>query len=103
MLWDFLHHFVDVTFLVSFVILQKSFEPVYFYLYTIYSLQGLQLSALYIFAWSLSGSWLSGVMAAALFVLNKLVKKILVIFLYLNFDAVICYYNHPVKIFSLQF
>ena len=37
-------------------------SPIMFYTYSVFSLQGLYLSALYLLTWSLSGSWLAGVL-----------------------------------------
>ncbi|XP_023930612.1 probable C-mannosyltransferase DPY19L3 [Lingula anatina] len=49
----------------------KNVEPVYFYINSIFALQGMLLCALYVTAWLLSGSWLAGALATAFYILNK--------------------------------
>lgn len=46
-------------------------SPIFFYTYSVFSLQGLYLSALYILAWSLSGTWLAGVLTAIGITINR--------------------------------
>ena len=46
-------------------------SPIFFYTYSVFSLQGLYLSALYILAWSLSGTWLAGVLTAIGITMNR--------------------------------
>ncbi|XP_028596149.2 protein C-mannosyl-transferase DPY19L3 isoform X4 [Podarcis muralis] len=47
------------------------FEPVYFYIYTLFSLQAVYVAALYVTSWLLSGTWLSGVLAAFWYITNR--------------------------------
>uniref|UniRef100_A0A3B3DYR2 Dpy-19 like C-mannosyltransferase 3 n=1 Tax=Oryzias melastigma TaxID=30732 RepID=A0A3B3DYR2_ORYME len=46
-------------------------EPVYFYIYTVFSLQAVYVIALYLTAWLLSGSWLAGALAGVWYILNR--------------------------------
>lgn len=52
-------------------LLQSYLEPVYFYIYTVFSLQAMYVIALYLTAWLLSGSWLAGALAAVWYILNR--------------------------------
>jgi len=45
--------------------------PIFFYTYFIFGLQGFYLSALYLLSWSLSGTWVSGVLTAIFVVANR--------------------------------
>ncbi|KAJ7311914.1 hypothetical protein JRQ81_006233 [Phrynocephalus forsythii] len=50
----------------------KSFlEPVYFYIYTLFSLQAVYVIALYLTSWLLSGTWVSGVLATIWYIINR--------------------------------
>ena len=51
--------------------LQAWFEPVYFYINSIFALHGMLVGALYTLTWLLSGSWLAGLLAAAFYIFNK--------------------------------
>jgi len=46
-------------------------SPIFFYTYSVFSLQGLYLSALYLLAWTLSGTWLAGVLTAVTLTINR--------------------------------
>ncbi|KAE8608977.1 hypothetical protein XENTR_v10011679 [Xenopus tropicalis] len=46
-------------------------EPVYFYIYTLFGLQTLYVSALYINSWLLSRTWLSGLLTAIWYIFNR--------------------------------
>ncbi|MED6239926.1 hypothetical protein ATANTOWER_013259, partial [Ataeniobius toweri] len=46
-------------------------EPVYFYIYTVFSLQAVYVIALYLTAWLLSGSWLAGTLTGVWYILNR--------------------------------
>lgn len=52
-------------------LLQKYLEPVYFYIYTLFGLQAIYVTALYVTSWLLSGTWLSGLLAALWYVANR--------------------------------
>lgn len=52
-------------------LLQKYLEPVYFYIYTLFGLQAIYVTALYTTSWLLSGTWLSGLLAAVWYVTNR--------------------------------
>lgn len=52
-------------------LLQKYLEPVYFYIYTLFGLQAVYVTALYVTSWLLSGTWLSGLLAASWYVTNR--------------------------------
>lgn len=52
-------------------LLQKYLEPVYFYIYTLFGLQAIYVAALYTTSWLLSGTWLSGLLAAVWYVTNR--------------------------------
>ncbi|XP_062817732.1 probable C-mannosyltransferase DPY19L3 isoform X1 [Anolis carolinensis] len=47
-------------------------EPVYFYIYTVFGLQSIYVIALYVTSWLLSGTWLSGVLAAFWYITNRI-------------------------------
>ncbi|XP_051236586.1 probable C-mannosyltransferase DPY19L3 isoform X2 [Dicentrarchus labrax] len=51
--------------------IQSYLEPVYFYIYTVFSLQAVYVIALYLTAWLLSGSWLAGVLTGIWYILNR--------------------------------
>ncbi|XP_029982908.1 probable C-mannosyltransferase DPY19L3 isoform X1 [Sphaeramia orbicularis] len=51
--------------------IQAYLEPVYFYIYTVFSLQAVYVIALYLTAWLLSGSWLAGALAGVWYILNR--------------------------------
>ncbi|CAK6436546.1 unnamed protein product [Pipistrellus nathusii] len=51
--------------------IQKYLEPVYFYIYTLFGLQAVYVAALYATSWLLSGTWLSGLLAAFWYVANR--------------------------------
>ncbi len=46
-------------------------RPILFYTYSVFFLQGLYMSSLYLLSWSLSGSWLTGVLTAAFVCVNR--------------------------------
>ncbi|XP_041829358.1 probable C-mannosyltransferase DPY19L3 [Melanotaenia boesemani] len=50
---------------------QSYLEPVYFYIYTVFSLQAVYVIGLYLTAWLLSGSWLAGTLAGVWYILNR--------------------------------
>ncbi|XP_036370347.1 probable C-mannosyltransferase DPY19L3 isoform X1 [Octopus sinensis] len=56
----------------SFTVIHKNFQPVFFYIHTIFSLHGALVSSLFITAWMLSESWLTGVLAASFYIFNRL-------------------------------
>ena len=39
-------------------------NPIFFYTYSVFSLQGLFMTSLYLLSWSLTGSWLAGLLTA---------------------------------------
>ncbi|PIO24322.1 hypothetical protein AB205_0133560, partial [Aquarana catesbeiana] len=47
-------------------------DSVYFYIYTLFGLQTLYVAALYINSWLLSGTWLSGSLAALWYIVNRI-------------------------------
>ncbi|XP_040185433.1 probable C-mannosyltransferase DPY19L3 [Rana temporaria] len=47
-------------------------DSVYFYIYTLFGLQALYVAALYINSWLLSGTWLSGSLAALWYIVNRI-------------------------------
>ncbi|KAG7482535.1 hypothetical protein JOB18_023665 [Solea senegalensis] len=51
--------------------IQSYLEPVYFYIYTVFSLQAVYVIALYLTAWLLSGSWLAGALTGIWYILNR--------------------------------
>ncbi|XP_042340445.1 probable C-mannosyltransferase DPY19L3 isoform X3 [Plectropomus leopardus] len=51
--------------------IQSYLEPVYFYIYTVFSLQAVYVIALYLTAWLLSGSWLAGGLTGVWYILNR--------------------------------
>ncbi|KAM6251183.1 protein C-mannosyl-transferase DPY19L3 isoform 7-T9 [Spheniscus humboldti] len=51
--------------------IQQYLEPVYFYIYTLFGLQAVYVIALYVTSWLLSGTWLSGLLAACWYITNR--------------------------------
>ncbi|XP_077569978.1 protein C-mannosyl-transferase DPY19L3 [Stigmatopora nigra] len=51
--------------------IQEYLEPMYFYIYSVFSLQAVYVMALYMTAWLLAGSWLAGALAAVWYILNR--------------------------------
>ncbi|GLD55615.1 probable C-mannosyltransferase DPY19L3 isoform X2, partial [Lates japonicus] len=51
--------------------IQSYLERVYFYIYTVFSLQAVYVIALYLTAWLLSGSWLAGTLTGVWYILNR--------------------------------
>ncbi|XP_057698711.1 probable C-mannosyltransferase DPY19L3 isoform X2 [Corythoichthys intestinalis] len=51
--------------------IQQYLEPMYFYIYSVFSLQAVYVMALYLTAWLLAGSWLAGALAAVWYILNR--------------------------------
>ncbi|XP_044024149.1 probable C-mannosyltransferase DPY19L3 isoform X5 [Siniperca chuatsi] len=51
--------------------IQLYLEPVYFYIYTVFSLQAVYVIALYLTAWLLSGSWQAGTLTGVWYILNR--------------------------------
>ncbi|KAF7657562.1 hypothetical protein LDENG_00024970 [Lucifuga dentata] len=51
--------------------IQAYLEPVYFYIYTVFSLQAVYVIALYLTAWLLSGTWLAGALTGVWYILNR--------------------------------
>ncbi|XP_064832328.1 protein C-mannosyl-transferase DPY19L3-like isoform X1 [Oncorhynchus masou masou] len=51
--------------------IQAYLEPVYFYIYTVFSLQAVYVIALFITSWLLSGSWLAGALTGVWYILNR--------------------------------
>lgn len=47
-------------------------EPIYFYIYSVFSLHAMLVSCLFATSWMLSGSWLAGGLTAALYIFNRL-------------------------------
>ncbi|XP_030367716.1 probable C-mannosyltransferase DPY19L3 isoform X3 [Strigops habroptila] len=52
--------------------IQQYLEPVYFYIYTLFGLQAVYIIALYVTSWLLSGTWLSGLLAACWYITNRI-------------------------------
>ncbi|XP_075366853.1 protein C-mannosyl-transferase DPY19L3 isoform X3 [Mycteria americana] len=52
--------------------IQQYLEPVYFYIYTLFGLQAVYVIALYVTSWLLSGTWLSGLLAACWYITNRI-------------------------------
>jgi len=46
-------------------------KPILFYTYSVFCLQGVYLSSLYLISWTLSGSWLTGVLTSILVCVNR--------------------------------
>ena len=46
-------------------------SPIFFYTYSVFSLQGFYLDSLYLLAWSLSGTWVAGVLTAITVGINR--------------------------------
>ncbi|KAK7913203.1 hypothetical protein WMY93_013414 [Mugilogobius chulae] len=51
---------------------QSYLEPIYFYIYTVFSLQAVYVMALYLTAWLLSGSWMAGALTGVWYILNRI-------------------------------
>ena len=46
-------------------------RPIFFYTYSVFFLQGVYMTSLYLLSWSLTGSWLTGVLTAGWVVANR--------------------------------
>ena len=46
-------------------------SPIFFYTYAVFWLQGVFLASLYLLAWSITGSWLAGVLTAVSVLVNR--------------------------------
>lgn len=51
--------------------IQAYLEPVYFYIYTVFSLQAVYVIALFVTSWLLSGTWLAGVLTGVWYIINR--------------------------------
>ncbi|XP_078694260.1 protein C-mannosyl-transferase DPY19L3-like isoform X2 [Branchiostoma floridae x Branchiostoma belcheri] len=51
--------------------LQKTVEPVFFYIHAVFGLHAVLVMSLYGTTWLLSGSWLAGILSAAFYIFNK--------------------------------
>uniref|UniRef100_A0A8D0H8K4 Dpy-19 like C-mannosyltransferase 3 n=1 Tax=Sphenodon punctatus TaxID=8508 RepID=A0A8D0H8K4_SPHPU len=52
--------------------IKQYLEPIYFYIYTLFGLQAVYVTALYVTSWILSGTWLSGVLASFWYITNRI-------------------------------
>ncbi|XP_053557682.1 probable C-mannosyltransferase DPY19L3 isoform X2 [Bombina bombina] len=50
----------------------NNLEPVYFYIYTLFGLQTMYVSSLFLTSWLLSGTWFSGLLAALWYIVNRI-------------------------------
>lgn len=50
---------------------QDYVEPVYFYIGAVLGLQAFQVTALFVCSWTLSGTWLSGMLAVSWYLINR--------------------------------
>ncbi|XP_034151121.1 probable C-mannosyltransferase DPY19L3 isoform X1 [Esox lucius] len=66
-----IHQEVFLAVLYRVLPIQAYLEPVYFYIYTVFSLQAVYVIALFIIGWLLSGSWLAGVLSGVWYILNR--------------------------------
>ncbi|XP_066267940.1 protein C-mannosyl-transferase DPY19L3-like [Branchiostoma lanceolatum] len=62
---------VVMALLYRFLSLQKTVEPVYFYIHAVFGLHSVLVMSLYGTTWLLSGSWLAGILSAAFYTFNK--------------------------------
>uniref|UniRef100_A0A803TRT5 Dpy-19 like C-mannosyltransferase 3 n=1 Tax=Anolis carolinensis TaxID=28377 RepID=A0A803TRT5_ANOCA len=62
----------EVFLSILYTVFQNFLEPVYFYIYTVFGLQSVYVIALYVTSWLLSGTWLSGVLAAFWYITNRI-------------------------------
>lgn len=51
--------------------LKTVFEPIFFYINSVFVLHGLLVCSLFVISWMLSGSWLAGSLTASLYIFNK--------------------------------
>lgn len=54
-----------------FVFLQDFVEPIYFYIGTVFGLQAVSVTALFVCSWVMSGTWVAGMLAVAWYVINR--------------------------------
>ena len=50
---------------------QDAMLPIFFYIYSVFSLHSLLVASLYIITWLLSGSWLGGALTALFYIFNR--------------------------------
>ncbi|GCC30646.1 protein C-mannosyl-transferase DPY19L3 isoform X2 [Chiloscyllium punctatum] len=62
---------VVLSILYKMLFIERYLEPVYFYLYTVFGLQAVYVTSMYITSWLLSGTWMSGALAAIWYILNR--------------------------------
>lgn len=56
----------------SFSFIQNSFQPIYFYINSIFTLHAMLVSCLFILAWMLSNSWLAGILTSCFYIFNRM-------------------------------
>ncbi|KAJ7985832.1 hypothetical protein DPEC_G00344570 [Dallia pectoralis] len=66
-----IHQEVFLAVLYRVLPIQAYLEPVYFYIYTVFSLQAVYVIALFLISWLLSGSWPAGVLGGVWYILNR--------------------------------
>jgi len=59
---------------------QNTTEPIYFYIDVVFALHGLLLCSLFLTSWSLSQSWLAGVLTAVFYIFNRLIQPFICVF-----------------------
>lgn len=51
--------------------LQDYVEPIYFYIGTVFGLQAVCVTALFVCSWVMSGTWVAGMLAVSWYVINR--------------------------------
>lgn len=51
--------------------LQDFVEPIYFYIGTVFGLQAVCVTALFVCSWVMSGTWVAGMLAVSWYVINR--------------------------------
>ena len=46
-------------------------KPIFFYIYTVFAVQGFFLCAMFLISWKLSGTWVSGILTTAFLISHK--------------------------------
>lgn len=56
----------------SFSFIQHSFQPIYFYINTIFTLHAMLVGCLFLLTWMLSNSWLAGILTSCFYIFNRM-------------------------------
>ncbi|CAF92046.1 unnamed protein product, partial [Tetraodon nigroviridis] len=67
----FLYPELATSFLYRITSSHEFVEPIYFYIGTVFGLQAVCVTALFVCSWVMSGTWVAGMLAVAWYVINR--------------------------------